>query len=79
MDKLIIPCIYLEQEKAKTGFGSKEDFSQSNPKLLAKTYGNGGADELLVFDFSMEDADHEGDCSNKRNLYGSRSTGNRCG
>ena len=59
MDKLIIPCIYLEQEKAKTGFGSKEDFSQSNPKLLAKTYGNGGADELLVFDFSMEDADHE--------------------
>lgn len=51
MDKLIIPCIYLEQEKAKTGFGSKEDFSQSNPKLLAKTYGNGGADELLVFDF----------------------------
>ena len=59
MDKLIIPCIYLRGGKAKAGFNSVEDLDQFHPAELSKTYGNGGADELLVFDFSREFDEHE--------------------
>lgn len=59
MDKLIIPCIYLKDGKAKARFNSTEDLDRSSPSELAKAYGNGGADELLVFDFSREFDEHE--------------------
>lgn len=60
MNKSIIPCIYLRDGKAKAGFGSGEALSLQNPAELAKAYGNGGADEILVFDFSKaDDAEHE--------------------
>ncbi len=59
MDKLIIPCIYLKEGKAKTGFEASDDFELSDPVSLARRYGNEGADAVLVFDFSKGDAAHE--------------------
>lgn len=59
MDKLIVPCIYLRDGEAKTGFGAETSFSQPDPVLMAKTYGNNGADEILVFDCSEGDDTHD--------------------
>lgn len=59
MDKMIIPCIYLKEGRAKTGFRASDDFELSDPVSLARRYGNEGADEVLVFDFSKGDAEHE--------------------
>lgn len=34
-------------------------FGDGNVETLAKFYGDNGADELLVFDFSSADAEHD--------------------
>ncbi len=47
MDKMIIPCIYLKEGKAKAGFRASDDFELSDPVSLARRYGNEGADEVL--------------------------------
>ena len=52
MNKQLIPCLYLHSEKAVTGFGHRNLFGDGNVETLAKFYGDNGADELLVFDFS---------------------------
>ena len=59
MNKLMIPCIYLHSEKAVTGFGQRNLFGDGDVEALAKFYSDNGADELLVFDFSSEDLEHE--------------------
>lgn len=59
MNKLMIPCLYLQYEKAVTGFGQRNLFGDGDVEALAKFYSDNGADELLVFDFSSEDAEHE--------------------
>ncbi|MDO4273279.1 MAG: bifunctional phosphoribosyl-AMP cyclohydrolase/phosphoribosyl-ATP diphosphatase HisIE [Eubacteriales bacterium] len=59
MNKLMIPCLYLQYEKAVTGFGQRNLFGDGNVEALAKFYSDNGADELLVFDFSSEDLEHE--------------------
>ena len=61
MDKLLIPCIYLKNEKAVTGFGACETVPdmEGDPVALARHFGNTGADELLVFDLSGSDAAHD--------------------
>ena len=53
MNKQLIPCLYLQAEKAVTGFGQRNLFGDGNVETLAKFYGDNGADELLVFDFSV--------------------------
>ena len=58
-DKWMIPCIYLQYQKAVTGFGQRNLFHSGNVEELAKFYSDAGADELLVFDFSSEDKEHE--------------------
>ncbi|MDO4337563.1 MAG: bifunctional phosphoribosyl-AMP cyclohydrolase/phosphoribosyl-ATP diphosphatase HisIE [Eubacteriales bacterium] len=58
-NKLIIPCLYLQSEKAVTGFGQRNLFGNGDVEELAKFYSDNGADELLVFDFSSEDQAHE--------------------
>ena len=55
MNKLMIPCLYLQYEKAVTGFGQRNLFGDGDVEALAKFYSDNGADELLVFDFSSED------------------------
>lgn len=59
MRKCMVPCLYLQYEKAVTGFGQRNLFGDGDVEALAKFYGDNGADELLVFDFSSEDQEHE--------------------
>ena len=59
MDKLLIPCIYLKDGRAVSGFGSEEAAWETDPEALARAFGNSGADEILVFDFSGADAEHD--------------------
>ncbi len=59
MDKLLIPCIYLKEERAVRGFSSEQADWEEDPCLLAAAYGNSGADEILVFDLSSQDREHE--------------------
>ncbi|MDO4519610.1 MAG: bifunctional phosphoribosyl-AMP cyclohydrolase/phosphoribosyl-ATP diphosphatase HisIE [Eubacteriales bacterium] len=59
MKKLIIPCLYLRKEKAVTGFGQRNLFADGDANALASFYSDHGADELLVFDFSGNDDEHE--------------------
>lgn len=59
MNKLMIPCLYLQYEKAVTGFGQRNLFGDGDVEALAKFYSDNGADELLVFDFSSADEQHE--------------------
>ncbi len=56
--KRLIPCIYLHREKAVKNFKDLTVVSE-NPVELAKTYNDNDADELIVFDMSMGDKDHE--------------------
>jgi phosphoribosyl-ATP pyrophosphohydrolase/phosphoribosyl-AMP cyclohydrolase len=59
MNKQMIPCLYLQSEKAVTGFGQRNLFGDGDVETLAKFYSDNGADELLVFDFSSGDQEHE--------------------
>ena len=56
--KRLIPCIYLYKEKAVKNFKDMTVVSE-NPVELAKTYGENAADELIVFDMSRGDEEHE--------------------
>ena len=56
--KRIIPCIYLLNQKAVKGFEDPAVISQS-PVELARFYGESNADELIIFDLSKEDEEHE--------------------
>lgn len=56
--KKFIPCIYLYKEKAVKGFSDPTVISDK-PVELAQYYSNNHADELIVFDMSDGDAEHE--------------------
>ena len=56
--KRLIPCIYLYKEKAVKNFKDMTVVSE-NPVELAKTYSENAADELIVFDMSKGDEEHE--------------------
>ena len=57
--KLLIPCLYLQAGSAVTGFGQRNLFGDGDVEKLARFYSDNGADELLVFDFSSGDEEHE--------------------
>ncbi len=56
--KRIIPCIFLDQGKAVKWFDNKEVVSE-NPVELARQFSASGADELVVFDLSKTDDEHD--------------------
>lgn len=58
-NKLMIPCLYLHSGKAVTGFGQRNLFGDGDIAGLAGFYNDNGADELLIFDFSSGDEEHE--------------------
>lgn len=58
-NKLMIPCLYLQSGRAVTGFGQRNLFGNGDVEALARFYSDNGADELLVFDFSSGDEEHE--------------------
>lgn len=51
--------MYLYKEKAVAGFTDKNTVIDKNPVTLAKFYSDNNADELLVFDLSDSDVEHE--------------------
>lgn len=56
--KRLIPCIFIAGGKAVRWFQDKEVIAD-NVVELAKYYSDSGADELLVFDLSDSDDDHD--------------------
>ncbi|MCI5902048.1 MAG: bifunctional phosphoribosyl-AMP cyclohydrolase/phosphoribosyl-ATP diphosphatase HisIE [Blautia sp.] len=59
MSKLFIPCLYLSQGTAVKGFGTQEPAGDGDILRLAHDYFDRGADQLLVFDLSSGDTEHE--------------------
>ncbi|MCM1088197.1 MAG: bifunctional phosphoribosyl-AMP cyclohydrolase/phosphoribosyl-ATP diphosphatase HisIE [Muribaculaceae bacterium] len=58
MYKKLIPCIYLHKGNAVKGF-SDHTIIATNPVALGKFYSDNHADELIVYDLSNGDAEHE--------------------
>ncbi|MBD5444313.1 MAG: bifunctional phosphoribosyl-AMP cyclohydrolase/phosphoribosyl-ATP diphosphatase HisIE [Lachnospiraceae bacterium] len=58
MYKKLIPCIYLYKGNAVKGF-SDNTIINTNPVALGKFYGDNNADELIVYDLSDNDTEHE--------------------
>ena len=58
MRKKLIPCIYLKDKKAVASFTDGTVISE-DVVSLAKKFCNDKADEILVFDLSKDDKDHE--------------------
>lgn len=58
MYKKLIPCIYLYKGNAVKGFFDSTIIN-TNPAALGKFYGDNNADELIVYDLSNNDAEHE--------------------
>ncbi|MCM1047603.1 MAG: bifunctional phosphoribosyl-AMP cyclohydrolase/phosphoribosyl-ATP diphosphatase HisIE [Clostridiales bacterium] len=58
MYKKLIPCIYLYKENAVKDFTDKTIIN-TNPAALAKFYSDNNADELIVYDLSSGDTEHE--------------------
>ena len=56
--KKFIPCIYLYKGDAVKGF-SDSTIIDTNPVALAKYYSDNNADELIVYDMSDSDAEHD--------------------
>ena len=56
--KKLTPSIFIYKEKAVKWFDNMETFSKT-PLALAKYYSDHGADELMIFDLSDNDEDHE--------------------
>lgn len=56
--KKFIPCIYLYKGDAVKGFAD-HTIIDTNPVALAKFYSDNNADELIVYDMSEGDAEHE--------------------
>lgn len=58
MYKKLIPCIYLYKGNAVKGF-SDYTILDTNPAALGKFYSDNSADELIVYDLSSGDTEHE--------------------
>ena len=58
MYKQLIPCIYLYKGNAVKDFNDKT-ILDTNPVSLAKFYCDNNADELIVYDLSEGDAEHD--------------------
>ena len=51
--------MYLYKERAVAGFADRDTIVSKDPASLAKFYSDNNADELLIFDLSDSDAEHE--------------------
>lgn len=58
MIKKFVPCIYLKDEKAVKSFDCL-DVINDDPVLLAEKYNDDNCDEIIVFDLSEGDNEHE--------------------
>ncbi len=58
MKKKLIPCIYLKNQMAVASL-TDSTVIETDPVRLAKAYCDAKADELLIYDLSVEDEAHE--------------------
>lgn len=58
MIKKIVTCLYLKDGKAIKNLKNNEVISV-NPVELAKYYSDNGSDEIIIFDLSKTDAEHD--------------------
>ena len=58
MNKKIIPCVYLKNGKLIKGFKDKSVLSEDPVKYITDLSVN-GADEIILFDLSNSDDEHE--------------------
>ena len=66
--KWIIPCLYLYQGQAVAGRDKREPFYGGDAQKLAELYSDSGADELLIYDLSSTEEEHEEAIGNIKNL-----------
>lgn len=59
MQKKIVPYLFLRGGKAVKGFSNATLFESGDVVELAKFYSDSGADELIIFDLSETDEEHE--------------------
>ncbi len=59
MQKKLVPYLLLKDGVAVTGFDAKEKIGDGDPCKIAKNYSDQGADEILIFDLSKEEAQQE--------------------
>lgn len=59
MQKKIVPYLFLSGGKAVKGFSNTTSFESGEPVELARFYSDSGADELVLFDLSETDGEHE--------------------
>jgi len=58
MKKKLIPCIYLKNKMAVASF-ENQTVIETDPVRLIKKYSEAGADEVIIYDLSSEDKEHE--------------------
>lgn len=58
MKKLLIPCVYLKNEKLVAGF-SDDSIVSDDPVSFCTSLSVNGADAIILFDLSDEDSEHE--------------------
>ncbi|MFR2254202.1 MAG: hypothetical protein ACLS6H_09330 [Clostridium sp.] len=58
------------QEGRISSWDGKRTYTQAAPQM-AKHCCDNGADEILIYDWSVTDDDHEAHCSDQRGLQGS--------
>ena len=58
-EKRMIPCLYLYQGQAAAGREDRQLFHSGSVEEIGRFYSDNGADELLVFDLSDTDVEHE--------------------
>ena len=56
--ELLVP-LYLKDQKAVQGFDEMTQYADGDAVRLSSAYDNAGADGIVVFDFSADDAQHD--------------------
>ena len=57
--KKIVPCLFLKKGQAVQELKEEQLFEDGDPLRLTRQYRDDGADELLLFDLSAGDWEHE--------------------
>lgn len=59
MQKKFVPYLFIKKGKAVTDFFASNQLGDGDVCRIAKAYSDNGADEILIFDLSASDAEHE--------------------
>ena len=59
VQKKFVPYLFIKKGKAVTDFFASNQLGDGDGCRIAKAYSDNGADEILIFDLSASDAEHE--------------------